>query len=231
MKRFTKRGSFTLIELLMVIAIIVLLAALLFPALIRAKEVARKLICLNNQKQFGLACMYYAEEHMGFLPSLGLDSDTWSGRWGAKLYPYLYPGKALGSSIAVFLCPSRKRGTSMVYAPNDCGYAITQGSVGIVGNTFYPRPNFYKWLRPARSPIIMDSVCSLNWGWNSSANIRGLDVLIAAYGYDANYRHFLRSTFSFGDGHAAAFDLQTMLGYWGSNSLCTPSLYGPTTPW
>lgn len=62
------RRGFTLIELLMVIAIISILAALLLPALSRAKAAARKVACISNLGQIGLAVRMYADEHEKGLP-------------------------------------------------------------------------------------------------------------------------------------------------------------------
>lgn len=60
--------GFTLIELLTVIAIIAILAAILLPALSKARERSQGIYCMNNTRQLALAWMVYANDHDGRLP-------------------------------------------------------------------------------------------------------------------------------------------------------------------
>lgn len=77
------RTAFTLVELLVVIAVIALLAGLLLPALANAKSRGRAIECLNNNRQLILAWRLYADEHDGVLVAAssvpGLDN--WMTGW------------------------------------------------------------------------------------------------------------------------------------------------------
>lgn len=70
------RGGFTLIELLVVIGIIVLLAGLLTPALMKARRKAMQSDCANSLHQFSVACSLYRMHH----------NDQWPA-WLSTLYP------------------------------------------------------------------------------------------------------------------------------------------------
>lgn len=67
-----KRRAFTLIELLMVIAIIALLVGILLPALSRSRQLGRSTQCLANLHSLGTAVLMYADTNDGRLPHVGL---------------------------------------------------------------------------------------------------------------------------------------------------------------
>jgi prepilin-type N-terminal cleavage/methylation domain-containing protein len=75
MKKANK--AFTLIELLVVVAIIAILASMLLPALAGAKVQARKILCMNNQKQIALATMMYGDDFDGNFPKATGDHTMW----------------------------------------------------------------------------------------------------------------------------------------------------------
>ena len=64
------KQKFTLLELLTVIAVIAILAAMLLPALSKAKRVALTQHCINNLKQIGLALELYAADHDDRIPNI-----------------------------------------------------------------------------------------------------------------------------------------------------------------
>jgi prepilin-type N-terminal cleavage/methylation domain-containing protein/prepilin-type processing-associated H-X9-DG protein len=76
MRSKEKRTGFTLIELLVVIAIIAILAAMLLPALAKAREKGRRISCVSNLKQWGLAQTMYVDDFDQTFPTTKIANAT-----------------------------------------------------------------------------------------------------------------------------------------------------------
>lgn len=80
------RAGFTLVELLVVITIVSILAAMLLPALRQARSAARKTACISNLRQIGVAILNYCvEQNDGAFPAQG----RWQASWMVRISPYL----------------------------------------------------------------------------------------------------------------------------------------------
>jgi prepilin-type N-terminal cleavage/methylation domain-containing protein/prepilin-type processing-associated H-X9-DG protein len=112
-----RRQGFTLIELLVVIAIIGILAAMVFPVFARARESARKAVCLSNVKNIALAIQMYLGDNGDTLPpnEHRADVNEYFGcgceEAGTAMNPYLRMPVVLDEYVKnrdVWRCPSAK---------------------------------------------------------------------------------------------------------------------------
>jgi len=131
--RFRPLG-FTLIELHVVVAIIAILAAMLFPVFSRAREAARKATCGSNLRQIGISFAMYLSDYDDCYPNTG-DPYLWMGRrWRWPLQPYLAlrasrdpanpsdPDLSVNSDPAILFCPSDASDPSQ-YDSTSYGYS------------------------------------------------------------------------------------------------------------
>jgi prepilin-type N-terminal cleavage/methylation domain-containing protein/prepilin-type processing-associated H-X9-DG protein len=117
----THRAAFTLIELLIVIAIIAILVSILFPVFSRVRENARRSSCQSNLKQIGLGIMQYTQDYDETLPMAERSDST---PWHNLVMPYI-------KSRQVFKCPSNSSSAFV----NATGSTIPVSYLAVTGSS------------------------------------------------------------------------------------------------
>ncbi len=119
------RRAFTLVELLVVIAVIGILAALLLPALAKSKESAKRVNCGGNLRQLHMAASLYAGDNGGVLPP----QDA-AAQWPTRL-------KSGFQDLRLLLCPSDSKAvTNVAVAATDPSSAARSYAINLFGDYF-----------------------------------------------------------------------------------------------
>ena len=143
MARRRPAGGFTLFETLVVIGIVLLMAAILLPALSKVRETGRRTMCMSNLRNLGRATLCYAQDYGGALPHRGPPS--W-GNNGFARYPFLLTlANKYVRSPGTFFCPSDQR--------NEVPRAITTTD----------------WEAPDSARVSYEFYCTYRIKWRSAA--------------------------------------------------------------
>jgi len=117
--------DFTLVELLVTIAAIAILAALLVPALNKARDMAKSISCVNNLKTLGQSAMFYVNDANDYLPAGSTLYDDRYQRWTTCLAQYQTAGATNGytecigyngyPTVLKFYCPATSSTPTAIY--------------------------------------------------------------------------------------------------------------------
>ncbi len=213
--------NFTLIELLVVIAIIAILAAMLLPSLNRAREVGKKISCLNNMKQIGTGFIMYRNDFNDYLmPIVNNAAGTYPPHLYSKLYHWDYyigfnymkckvsaSGWALESSWKAFRCPKDTRVIPATYSTRAArSYAVPYGLLGNSTDNSGIKSN-NSLIHSSRSIILGEEDLTASKYASAACGQSGSTAEIRLdSGSNIGRSHLKSANFLFIDGHVSAYN-------------------------
>jgi prepilin-type N-terminal cleavage/methylation domain-containing protein/prepilin-type processing-associated H-X9-DG protein len=228
-----RRRGFTLVELLVVLAIVAILAAILFPVFSRAREKARQISCLSNLRQQGMAIAMYAQDYEAF-PPFSYVTHGQPFRWYDHLFAYT-------RNAQLFVCPTVPRkfafgqaGRNMAYGYNyqylgnsraNCwNVPVTESQIQTPSHTIAIADSRGTGTRPCDNdeptdPDFVNLDCLFNHGYSIDPPV--LPPCRSGGGPNApssggrwsipHDRHFDGANFAFCDGHAKWMRVDTVM--------------------
>lgn len=226
--KIIQKKTFSLIELLVTIAVIAILAGLLLPALNTAREKGRGIACAANLKQIGIFLLTYADDNNSWGPD-GIDTNfhfggnTFAQLWQDRLMLYYMPDIPVRhvhhaevkdgrrKIRPIFTCPasgyteSSETDSSLLYRNYGINYHMAAHEK--VNSPFQA----YAGLRLARLSSPSERSWVADRGANTKTQLFNLNVFYIqsgakkdVEGYDIGYRHVNCANFVFADGHTAS---------------------------
>ena len=193
--RIFSRRAFTLIEVLVVIAIISLLAAILFPIFSQSRERARRSSCQNNIRFIGLAIRQYAQDYDERLPRVAANdtgvSATVPYGWADSTMPYI-------KIAAQFQCPSDRSSIAIDGGSNGTVFD-DNGSVDYFFNTRLSGEEEANI--SFSSSVVMLGDYDSGDGRSTYDGGSGSGPLLAGASGSGNVRHPDGANYTFADGH------------------------------
>jgi len=220
------RSAFTLLELLVVVAIIAILAALLLPTLAAAKSKAKRVTCLNNLKQINLAVVLYAGDNQDTLPAEpnttfgGVATNIWALFYKPLVMKYAGLPGAPSPQDKVFECPA----DNFWYS----GTTYMSGSFFLASTNLYSSYEFNGLGGTADPPpTLPDQTNSLGlFGWKLSAIHDSVRTVLVA-DFTASRPFSWHDSLRLPDGQAGINNARNMVGFADGHVSYIPIYWNP----